>query len=72
MKKYDVIIAGAGPAGSSAAAILGEKGHSVLLIDKENFPRDKTCGDGVTYKAMPALKRLGLDETIKIKQHFFD
>lgn len=70
MKKYDVIIAGAGPAGSSAAAILGEKGHSVLLIDKENFPRDKTCGDGVTYKAMPALKRLGLDETIKSSSTF--
>lgn len=71
MKKYDVIIAGAGPAGSSAAAILGEKGHSVLLIDKEGFPRDKTCGDGVTYKAMPALKRLGLDEKIKANSPFF-
>ena len=39
MKKFDVIIAGAGPSGSAAAIILGEKGHSVLLIDKENFPR---------------------------------
>ncbi len=43
---YDVIVVGAGPAGSSAAAILGEKGHKVLLMDKESFPRDKTCGDG--------------------------
>ena len=65
MNKYDVIIVGAGPAGSSAAAILGEKGHSVLLVDKESFPRDKTCGDGITYKALPALKRLGLDTKIK-------
>ena len=71
MKKYNVIIAGAGPAGSSAAAILGEKGNSVLLIDKESFPRDKTCGDGVTYKALPALKRLGLDTTIKTQSPFF-
>ena len=71
MKKYDVIIAGAGPAGSAAAAILGEKGHSVLLIDKDNFPRDKTCGDGVTYKALPALKRLGLDNLVKSSSPFY-
>ena len=67
---HDVIIVGAGPAGSSAAAILGERGHSVLLMDKESFPRDKTCGDGVTYKALPALKRLGLDIKIKIESPF--
>lgn len=67
---HDVIIVGAGPAGSSAAAILGEKGHSVLLMDKESFPRDKTCGDGVTYKALPALRRLGLDTKIKTESPF--
>jgi menaquinone-9 beta-reductase len=70
MERYEIVIAGAGPAGSSAASILGEKGHRVLLLDKENFPRDKTCGDGVTYKAMPALKRLGLDEKIKSNSPF--
>ncbi len=68
--EYDVIVVGAGPAGSSAAAILGEKGHSVLLLDKESFPRDKTCGDGITYKALPALKRLGLDTKIKTDSPF--
>lgn len=67
---YDVIVVGAGPAGSSAAAILGKKGHKVLLLDKESFPRDKTCGDGVTYKAFPALKRLGLDTKIKANSPF--
>lgn len=71
MKKFDVIIAGAGPSGSAAAIILGEKGHSVLLIDKESFPRDKTCGDGITYKALPALKKLGLDDKIKAESPFF-
>jgi menaquinone-9 beta-reductase len=69
--RYNVIIAGSGPAGSSAAAILGEMGYAVLLIDKESFPRDKTCGDGVTYKALPALKRLGLDDIIKAESPFF-
>ena len=70
MKNYNVIIAGAGPAGSAAATILGQKGYSVLLIDKENFPRDKTCGDGITYKALPALKQLGLDTVIKTRSPF--
>jgi menaquinone-9 beta-reductase len=70
-KKFDVIIAGAGPSGSAAAIVLGEKGLSVLLIDKESFPRDKTCGDGITYKALPALKRLGLEDKIKADSPFF-
>lgn len=60
--RYDVIIAGAGPAGSSAAAILGQAGKKVLLVDKKNFPRDKTCGDGLTFKCLPALERLNLLE----------
>ncbi|MGH7457253.1 MAG: NAD(P)/FAD-dependent oxidoreductase, partial [bacterium] len=59
-KTYDVIIAGAGPAGSSAAAILGKAGKRVLLIDKGKFPREKTCGDGMTYKCVPLLEKLGL------------
>jgi geranylgeranyl reductase family protein len=57
---YEVIIAGAGPAGSSAAAILGKAGKSVLLVDKGKFPREKTCGDGMTYKCVPLLEKLGL------------
>lgn len=60
MKQYDVIIVGAGPSGTAAAKILGENNVSTLLLDKESFPRKKTCGDGITYKAMPALHRLGI------------
>lgn len=59
-RNYDVIIAGAGPAGSSAAAILGKAGKRVLLIDKGKFPREKTCGDGLTYKCLPLLEKLGV------------
>ena len=70
MKQYDVVIAGAGPAGSAAATILGKKGHSVLLVDKDKFPRDKTCGDGISYKAFPALKKLELDQIIKSQSPF--
>jgi geranylgeranyl reductase family protein len=60
LQTYDVIIVGAGPAGSSAAAILGKAGKRVLLIDKGKFPREKTCGDGLTYKCLPLLEKLGV------------
>ena len=38
-KNYDAIVVGAGPAGSSTAALLAEKGHEVLVVDKEKLPR---------------------------------
>ncbi len=60
--KWDAIVVGAGPAGSSAASILGAKKKRVLIVEKASFPREKTCGDGVTYKCIPALERLGLLE----------
>ena len=52
MKTYDVIVAGAGPAGATAAKVLGEAGASVLLIDKSAFPRDKPCGGGISVRAL--------------------
>jgi geranylgeranyl reductase family protein len=48
---YDIIIAGAGPAGSTAARLLAKQGARVLLLDKATFPRDKPCGGGVTIAA---------------------
>lgn len=53
---YDVVVAGAGPGGTSAARILAENGLSVLLVDRSEFPRYKTCGGGligVTRKEIP-------------------
>lgn len=57
---YEVIVIGAGPAGASAATVLGMAGKRVLLLDKATFPRDKTCGDGITFRALPCLDRLGI------------
>jgi len=48
---YDTIVAGAGPAGSTAARLLAERGARVLLLDRARFPRDKPCGGGVTVRA---------------------
>jgi geranylgeranyl reductase family protein len=51
MTTYDAIVAGAGPAGSTAARVLAQRGANVLLLDKHRFPRDKPCGGGVTLRA---------------------
>jgi geranylgeranyl reductase family protein len=62
---YDVIIAGAGPAGTSAATFLAREGISTLLLDRSGFPRDKVCGDGLTPQAIYWLDQLGcVDEVL--------
>ncbi|UCH97767.1 MAG: geranylgeranyl reductase family protein [Candidatus Aminicenantes bacterium] len=56
--KYDIAIVGAGPAGSTAAYILGKQGYHVLLLDKERFPRKKLCGGCLTAKTIRLLNRV--------------
>ncbi|WP_414826508.1 menaquinone reductase [[Mycobacterium] zoologicum] len=58
----DVVIVGAGPAGSAAAAWAARDGRDVLVIDTAAFPRDKPCGDGLTPRAVEQLELLGLGE----------
>lgn len=58
----EVLVIGAGPAGSSTAAHLSSLGHDVLLVDAAEFPRDKPCGDGLTPRAIAELTDLGLGE----------
>lgn len=60
----DVIIAGAGPAGASAAIQLARAGRRVVLCDRSQFPRDKTCGDGLIADSIAALRTLGLDRAV--------
>ena len=57
----DVIVVGAGPAGSSAAFHLAQAGVDVLLLEKAAFPRDKICGDGLTPRAVRQLVAMGID-----------
>jgi geranylgeranyl reductase family protein len=60
----DVLIIGAGPAGSACAATLAQAGRDVCLIDQHDFPREKVCGDGLIPDAHAALARLGMLETV--------
>jgi geranylgeranyl reductase family protein len=56
----DVIVVGAGPAGSSAAFYLAQAGLDVLLLEKSRFPREKVCGDGLTPRGVKALVGMGI------------
>jgi len=56
----EVLVVGAGPAGSSAAAWSARAGKQVTIIDSATFPRDKPCGDGLTPRAIAELSSLGL------------
>ena len=60
----DVLVVGAGPAGSAAAIALAGAGFDVVLIDQQAFPRDKVCGDGLIPDAHHALRRLGLLDAV--------
>ncbi|MBW8315672.1 MAG: FAD-dependent monooxygenase [Thiobacillus sp.] len=59
--RFDAVIAGAGPAGSSAAIILAQAGWRVALVEKQNFPRRKVCGECLAASNLPLLKTLGVD-----------
>jgi len=68
-ERCDVLVVGAGPAGSACAQWLARAGLDVVLVDQHDFPRDKTCGDGLIPDSHAALKRLGVhDEVMRLAQ----
>src|SRR5215472_75793 len=60
MDSADVIVVGAGPAGSSTAFHLAQAGLDVLVLEKSHFPREKVCGDGLTPRAVRQLVGMGI------------
>ncbi|MGL5810944.1 MAG: geranylgeranyl reductase family protein [Nocardioides sp.] len=63
--RTDVLVVGAGPAGAAAAAWAARAGLEVVLVDAAVFPRDKTCGDGLTPRAVHELAKLGLEDWLE-------
>jgi flavin-dependent dehydrogenase len=60
----DVLVIGAGPAGAATALFAARSGRRVILIDKQEFPRDKPCGEGLLPSGIPGLRRLGLESEL--------
>ena len=61
---HDVVVVGAGPSGASCAYWLAAAGWDVAVVEKKQFPREKTCGDGLTPRAVRQLADMGLEEAL--------
>jgi len=70
MERTDVVVVGAGPSGSSAAYFLAKRGIDVILVDKSNFPREKTCGDGLGPRSIQMLEKMGLFDWLISNGHY--
>ena len=62
--RHEVLVVGGGPAGAATAYWLASAGHDVLVVEKKTFPREKTCGDGLTPRAVRQLHDMGLAERL--------
>src|SRR5437660_12800084 len=69
MGAFDVAIVGGGPAGSSCAAFCALAGLRTLVLERENFPREKVCGDCLNPSCWPVLERLGIAQLVRDLPH---
>jgi len=69
---HDVLVVGGGQSGAACAYWLAEAGHDVVVIERKTFPREKTCGDGLTPRAVKQLADMGLEPAIARDHHRFD
>src|SRR6266542_6069307 len=68
--RYDVAVVGGGPSGAACAYWLADAGHDVVVVEKKHFPREKTCGDGLTPRAVKQLDDMGLGGTLAYHHRF--
>ena len=60
----DVLVVGGGPSGASCAYWLASAGHDVVMVERKTYPREKTCGDGLTPRSVKQLEDMGLGEDL--------
>jgi len=72
VERHDVLVVGGGPAGAAAGFWLAKAGHDVCVLERKAFPRDKTCGDGLTPRAVHQLREMGLEPAIAARHHRHD
>ena len=70
MTNPDVLVVGGGPSGAACAYWLAEAGHDVLLVEKKKYPREKTCGDGLTPRSVKQLEDMGLADRLAEHHRF--
>ena len=64
MNRWDALVIGGGPAGSSAALGLARRGWTVTVVEKARFPRRKVCGEHVSAATWPVLRELGVADAL--------
>jgi geranylgeranyl reductase family protein len=69
--RHDVLVVGGGPAGAATAYWLAQAGHDVVVVERKTFPRDKTCGDGLTPRAVRQLADMGIEDQVAANHHRF-
>src|SRR5215475_1495343 len=62
---WDALVVGGGPAGAATGYWLASAGHRVLVVEKKRFPREKTCGDGLTPRAVRQLADMGVEDRLE-------
>jgi geranylgeranyl reductase family protein len=70
-RRCDVLVIGGGPSGAACAYWLARAGHDVVMVEKKQYPREKTCGDGLTPRSVRQLEDMGLGEELAGAGHRF-
>jgi len=69
-RRCDVLVIGGGPSGAAAAYWLASAGHDVVMVERKAYPRDKTCGDGLTPRSVRQLEDMGLGGPLSTHHRF--